>query len=50
MLFLMLVLMLVLTVAALPRWEYSKSWNYFPSGTLGTFTLLMAVLMFMGRL
>jgi hypothetical protein len=48
--FLMLVVLLALTVAALPRWEYSRNWNYLPSGTLGTFVALIVVLLLLGRI
>ena len=46
----LLVLLLVLALGAIPRWPYSRSWGYGPSGTLGIVLLVVLVLVLTGRL
>ena len=46
---LLLVLLLVLMVASVPAWGYSRSWGYYPSGTVGTILLILIIMMLMGR-
>jgi hypothetical protein len=41
----LLVLLILLLLGALPTWPYSRSWGYFPSGTLGLVLLILIVLM-----
>lgn len=43
-------IVLILVLAAVPAWPYSRSWGYAPSGLLGTVLLVLLVLMLMGRL
>ena len=31
----LLIILIMLLIGALPRWGYSRSWGYFPSGGLG---------------
>lgn len=38
----LLVLLVVLLLAALPAWPYSRGWGYYPSGAL---TLLLIILL-----
>ncbi|HQI77318.1 MAG TPA: DUF3309 family protein [Candidatus Latescibacteria bacterium] len=38
----LLVLLILLAVGGLPRWNYSRNWGYGPSGVLGL--VLVAVL------
>jgi hypothetical protein len=46
-----LILVLVLfLVGALPRWNHSRSWGYFPSGGLGVILLLVILLLLLGRI
>jgi hypothetical protein len=47
---LLIVLLLLLLIGALPSWGYSRSWGYFPSGTLGLVVLVIVVLALMGRI
>ena len=46
MLFLLIVLILVLAV--MPTWPYSRGWGYYPSGGLGTILLILIVLLLLG--
>jgi hypothetical protein len=47
---LILILLIVLLLAAVPTWPYSRGWGYYPSGTLGTILLILIVLMLIGYL
>jgi hypothetical protein len=44
---LFLILLIVLLVAALPSWPYSRSWGYYPSGGLGLVLLIVLILVLM---
>jgi hypothetical protein len=46
----LLLLLLLLLLGALPRWGYSRSWGYGPSGLLGLLLILLVLLAAMGRL
>jgi hypothetical protein len=37
-------------LGALPSWPYSRSWGYYPSGGIGVITLILVILLLMGRL
>jgi hypothetical protein len=45
---LMLLLLLVIVLAVMPAWPYSRSWGYYPSGGLGTVLIILVVLMLLG--
>ena len=51
MLMTILIIVLILAlVGGLPRWGYSRSWGYGPSGLLGTIVLILLILWLLGRL
>ena len=45
---LLLILLIVLLMAAVPAWPYSRGWGYYPSGGLGTVLLILILLMLLG--
>ena len=46
-----LILVLVLALlGALPTWNHSKQWGYFPSGGLGLLAVILVVLLLTGRI
>ena len=45
-----LVVLLLLLLGALPRWGYSRSWGYFPSGGLGLVLVIVLILVLLGRI
>jgi hypothetical protein len=47
---LLLVVLLVLAVGAVPGWGYSRSWGYWPSGTLGTILVIVLIFALLGYL
>jgi len=46
---LLIVLVLVL-IAAIPAWPYSRGWGYGPSGIVGLIVIVLLILLFTGRL
>jgi hypothetical protein len=47
---LFVVLLLLLLMAVVPAWPYSREWGYAPSGILGTVLLVVLVLVLFGWL
>jgi hypothetical protein len=45
---LLLIVLVVLLIALLPSWPYSRSWGYYPSGGLGLVLLVLVILLLMG--
>ena len=43
-----LILLVLLVVGALPRWNHSRSWGYGPTGGLGAVLLIVLVLVLTG--
>ncbi|HTF68612.1 MAG TPA: DUF3309 family protein [Edaphobacter sp.] len=46
----LLILLIILLLGAVPAWPYSRSWGYFPSGTLGVVLVVVVVMLLMGRI
>ena len=44
----MLLLLVILLIAVLPSWGYSRNWGYMPSGGLGLVVLILVVMFLMG--
>jgi uncharacterized protein DUF3309 len=47
---LLIIVLVLLLVGALPRWGYSRSWGYAPTGILGVVLLIIVILLLTGRL
>jgi hypothetical protein len=45
----LLVLVILLLVGAFPRWQYSSTWGYGPSGILGVVLVVILILLFLGK-
>jgi Protein of unknown function (DUF3309) len=45
-----IVIVVLMLVGALPRWNHSREWGYFPSGGIGAVLLILVVLVLLGRL
>jgi hypothetical protein len=46
----LLILLILLLIGALPRWSYSASWGYAPSGILTLIVVIIIILLLLGRL
>jgi hypothetical protein len=47
---LLLLVLIIVLIAALPSWPYSRGWGYYPSGGLGLVVVIIVLLVLMGRL
>ena len=43
------VLLLLLALATLPAWPYSRQWGFYPTGTCGGIVLVIVAMILMGR-
>ena len=50
MLTILLIVLVLMLLGALPSWQHSRNWGYFPSGGLGVVVLILVVLLLTGRL
>ena len=46
----LLIVLIVLLLGALPRWGYSRSWGYLPSGGLGLVVVIVVILVLLGQI
>ena len=44
----LLIVIILALIGALPRWNHSRSWGYFPSGGLGLVIVIVIVLLLLG--
>jgi hypothetical protein len=45
-----ILVVLLLLMAAVPAWPYSRDWGYAPSGVLGTVLLVLVLLVLLGKI
>ena len=45
---LLLLVLVILLLAVIPTWPYSRGWGYYPSGGLGTILVIVIILMLLG--
>ena len=46
----LVIILVLLLIGALPRWGYSRSWGYRPTGLLGIILIVVIILLLAGRL
>ena len=46
----LLIILILLLIAALPAWPYSRGWGYYPTGGLGLLLIIILILVLMGRI
>ena len=46
----LVIVLVLLLIGALPRWGYSRSWGYRPTGILGIVLIVVIILLLSGRL
>lgn len=44
----LLIILILLLLGALPRWNYNRGWGYVPFGTLTTILIIIVILMLLG--
>ena len=47
---LLLFIVILVLLAIIPTWPYSRSWGYAPSGVVGLIVVIVLVLWLMGKL
>lgn len=45
-----LIVLVLLLIGVFPSWPHSRSWGYYPSGTIGLVVVILLVLVLLGRL
>lgn len=43
-----LILLVILVIALMPSWPYSRGWGYYPSGGIGLILVILLVLLLLG--
>ena len=46
----LLVILILMLLGAVPTWPHSRSWGYYPSGTLGLIVIILLLLALTGRI
>jgi uncharacterized membrane protein YdcZ (DUF606 family) len=46
----LLIILILMLIGVIPTWPHSRSWGYWPSGTLGVVVIIILILVLMGRL
>ena len=46
----LIIIIILALIGALPRWGYSRSWGYFPSGGLGLILVIVVILLLLGMI
>ncbi len=46
----LIIVLVILLIGAAPSWPYSRSWGYYPSGTLGLVLVIVLILLLLGRI
>ena len=41
----LIIILILLLIGAIPSWGYSRSWGYFPSGTVGVVLVIVIILL-----
>ena len=45
----LIIVVILMLLGALPRWNHSRGWGYFPSGGLGLVLVIVVILILLGR-
>jgi hypothetical protein len=45
---LLLIILILLLIGALPTWQYSSGWGYYPTGGIGLVLLIVLILWLLG--
>jgi hypothetical protein len=46
----LIILLILILLGVIPRWGYSSSWGYGPSGIVGTVLVIVIILLLLGRI
>ncbi len=46
----LIVVLILALLGALPRWNHSRDWGYYPTGGVGIVILVVVILLVLGRI
>lgn len=46
----LLIILILMLIATIPSWPYSRDWGYGPSGVMGVVVVIIVVLVLTGKL
>ncbi len=46
----LIIVLLLMLLGAIPRWNHSRNWGYAPSGGLGLILIILVILLLLGRI
>jgi len=46
----LIIVLVLFLLGALPTWNHSRDWGYFPSGGMGLLLVIVIVLLLLGRI
>jgi hypothetical protein len=46
----LIIILILALIGAIPRWGYSRSWGYYPSGGIGLVLIIVVILLLLGRI
>ena len=46
----LIVILILMLLGSVPRWNHSRDWGYAPSGGLGLIVVVLVILLLLGRL
>ncbi len=46
----LIIILILLLIGAFPSWPHSRSWGYWPSGTVGLIVIIVVILVLMDRI
>ncbi|MGQ3045186.1 MAG: DUF3309 family protein [Niveispirillum sp.] len=46
----LLIIVIALLIASLPRWSHSANWGYYPSSGLSLVLIIIVILLLLGRI
>lgn len=46
----LIIVLILLLVGAIPRWQYSANWGYAPASLIGVVLIVLVILLLLGRI
>lgn len=46
----LIIILILMLLGVIPRWQYSASWGYGPSGIIAVIVIVLLILLVMGRI
>lgn len=46
----LIIVLIVLLVGSVPRYDYNRNWGYYPSGGVGLILAIVIILLLLGRI